>query len=523
MASLIPAFESINHGGFIIMVGAAMALLWQYPVRLGPGRMLPVTLGIGLCIWAVMTFQIFEFPLHAFYVPLFCLPLIVSVALASMQWRLSKNRPLEKASLRWLLITMFGSTCGAFVMYVVPPLYGAQPITSPWASQLILLIFFIGLALGAARYRLFEVEQWWLNTWLWFGMGVAIIVIDVALISFLQIGAAGSTALAVVIVAWIYFPLRQHLWQLVAHTPDRSPWQIMPELAARFARPITPSELVIELGSLFEAIFDAPDPIVLQTSVQNHKPRLAHHGLNLVIPAPQGAGQVLLSGKHRGRRLFDLADVEYAQSVVNLVGHLVQLAQQHDAVEQTERERIMRDLHDDVGARLLSLVHGSHDPAVQEEATDLLQTLRTSIIPLHSRQTTVLREAASKWRGELEKRIHSSGAVLHWNEQSTEPLELNARETVNLTRMLRELLTNALKHAQPKQVWITIDTTSTATSKLTIYFAHDGLITDPAQWTAGRGQHNLATRAKEINGDIVFSVVGEPPQQRLEAKVTMQP
>ncbi|MDX1735841.1 MAG: PDZ domain-containing protein, partial [Halioglobus sp.] len=346
VVALVPALEGINHLGFVIMIGAALALVWQYPVRLTRRPMWPLTIGFGLFIWFLITFQVIEFPVHTFYFPLFCMPLVPGFTLATLQWWHSRGRPLEKASLLWLGITIFGSTTGAFAMYVVPPLYGAEPVTSPWLSQLILLVFFIGLALGAARYRLFDVERWWLNTWIWFGMGVAIITVDVLLITFLQMGVAGSTVVAVLLVAWVYFPVRQWIWQRVVRTPDRSPWQIMPEIAYRFARSLGPREVVNELGNLFESIFDAPDAVILSSGARDDKPRLTNHGLNMVIPAPGGAGQVVLSGKHRGRRLFDPSDIDYAQTVVNLVGQLVSLAEERESVERTERERIMRDLHD---------------------------------------------------------------------------------------------------------------------------------------------------------------------------------
>ncbi|MDZ7785304.1 MAG: PDZ domain-containing protein [Halioglobus sp.] len=518
LPGLVPALESINHLGFVVMIGAAMALLWQYPVRLGRRDIWPLTIGVGLVLWCVMTFQLYEFPVHAFYFPLFCMPVVVGAVLAGTQWRLSRGRPVEKASLRWLLITIFGSTWGAFIVYAVPPLYGREPLTPPWASQLVLLVFFLGLALGAARYRLFDVERWWVNTWLWFGAGAAIVLIDVALITLLELGAASSTVLAVVVVAWCYFPLRQRLWERVARGPDRSPWHIMPQIASRFARPLDTSQVTAELGDLFESIFDTPDAVVLQTSSPNDRPRLTNHGLNLVIPGPHGAGQVLLSGKHRGRRLFDRADVEYAHTVVTLVGQLVELAREHEGVERTERERIMRDLHDDVGARLLSLMHGTDDPAVREEAADLLQTLRTSVIPLHNRRAMPLADAASKWRVELEQRAARAGARLQWREAPAGAVRLSARQYVNLTRILRELLTNALKHARPENVWISLE----ARDDLVITFSHDGSVTDPREWSRGRGQHNLATRAGEIDGKLEFALVGDPPDRRLRARLEMK-
>lgn len=512
LAAWVPAYEAVNHLGFVIMIGAALALVWQYPVRLISCSVWPLTIGFGVLVWLTITFQLFEFPLHAYYTPLFCMPLLVGFTLASMQWWQSRDRPLEKASLRWLFITIFGSTTGAFAMYVVPPLYGADPVTTPWLSQLILLIFFIGLALGAARYRLFDVERWWVNTWLWFGMGLGIIIVDVLLITFLQLGATGSTVVAVLVVAWVYFPVRQRIWKLVARTPDRSPWQVMPEIASRFARPLNTTQLRHQLCALFESIFDAPDAVILNTPSQDSKPRLTNHGLNMVIPAPKGAGQVLLSGKHRGRRLFDTSDIEYAQTVVDLIDQLVSLAEQQESVERTERERIMRDLHDDVGARLLSLVHGSSDPAVREEAADLLQTLRISVIPLHTRQHTPLADASSKWRQELQQRSAESGARLHWQESASANTALSARQYVNLTRILRELLTNALKHARPTNVWIALG----GNTELTLTLRHDGSMSDPREWTWGSGQYNLHTRAAEIDGELRFNLRDEAGARLLE-------
>ena len=96
-------------------------------------------------------------------------------------------------------------------------------------------------------------------------------------------------------------------------------------------------------------------------------------------------------------------------------------------------------------------------------------------------------------------------------------MQLSARQYVNLTRILRELLTNALKHAQPNSVWIALS----GASDLLISFVHDGAVTDPQQWSWGRGQFNLATRAEEINGRLHFAATGEPGKQHLEVSLSV--
>ena len=162
-------------------------------------------------------------------------------------------------------------------------------------------------------------------------------------------------------------------------------------------------------------------------------------------------------------------------------------------------------------------MHGTHDPGVREEAADLLQTLRTSVIPLHNRQTTALSDAVSKWHAELAQRTRRCNTRLHWQADVASSARLNARQYVNLTRILRELLTNALTHAEPAQVWVSVS----AHENLLLCFAHDGQISDPAEWSWGRGQHNLATRAREIRGELAFSLRDEPDGERLQTTLAM--
>lgn len=500
MPEWLMALEAANHLGFVLLTAAALALLWQYPTRLGPGSALWITLGTGLVIWLAITAQWFEFPGHAFYVPLFCLPLLPGIALAALQMRASRHRAIEKASLRWLLITLLGSTCGAFALYAVPPIFGSQPLAPPWLSQFVLLIFFLGLALGAARYRLFDMERWWLQTWLWFAMGAAIVAVDAALISVLHMGAASSTVLAVLIVAWVYFPVRQWVWQRLARAPERSPWQIMPEVARRFTRPLRPGEIATELAELLQLHFDASDSLVLESDTD--APRLTRHGLSLSVPLPDGEGQVVITGKESGRRLFDRRDQQFVTTLLTVVRRLVHLADERAETERRERDRIMRDLHDDVGARLLSLIHGASDSSVRAEALATLETLRTSVYPLHARGSTPLPRATADWKSEFHRRTAESGAALSWSDRTDAECTLNPRQYVNVTRILRELLTNALKHASPQHVEVVVETTGV----LTVVLRHDGCVSDPDGWSANAGLHNLATRASEIDAHLDFEL-----------------
>ena len=505
LAEWITLLEALNHLGFVVMFSTAIALLWQYPNRLGPRSALPVSLGVGMTLWVLITTQWLEFPWHAYYVPLFCVPFAVACILAPLQIRASRGRPLEHAALRWLLLSMLGSTTGAFALYAVPPLFGAEPMAPPWLTQLTLLIFFLGLAVGAARYRLFAVERWWVNTWVWFFMGAAIIVLDVALINVLHLGAASSIGLAVVLVGWVYFPLRQLIWARVAPPARASGWDMMPEVAQRFGQSLDARDAALQFAETLERQFSAPDAVVLDAPPRSARPRLTHHGLSLVTPAPFRRGQVVLTGKDRGRRLFDRNDLRFVANLLLLIEEVLNLSQQREAAERKERERVMRDIHDDVGARLLTLVHGAEDRALREEAAEILLTLRTSIFPLNNRGTTPLTDAAARWHGEFDQRAARAGVTLRWNQSFPEQRQLNARQYVNVSRILREVLTNALKHAAPDFLAVSLR----GGQQLVATVLHNGSFQDPGQWQAGTGLHNLRNRAAEIDGQICFATQQE--------------
>jgi signal transduction histidine kinase len=89
--------------------------------------------------------------------------------------------------------------------------------------------------------------------------------------------------------------------------------------------------------------------------------------LGLGLPAAAGSTALDLRFPFRGRGLFGTAQAQLADQLVSL---LAQIEQGRDAYARgviEERLRIARDLHDDVGARLLSGLH-RHDLSQTREA-----------------------------------------------------------------------------------------------------------------------------------------------------------
>src|SRR5690606_31299584 len=110
-----------------------------------------------------------------------------------------------------------------------------------------------------------------------------------------------------------------------------------------------------------------------------------------------------------------------------------------------ERQRIRRDIHDDMGAKLLTLLHTCPEH-IHPQVRELLQTTRELVRALNSHPVNAS-PASDSWYGEAQQRCDAAGVELNWNHHNDAlPQQPAARTHVNLTRILREAVSNALKH-----------------------------------------------------------------------------
>jgi signal transduction histidine kinase len=127
-----------------------------------------------------------------------------------------------------------------------------------------------------------------------------------------------------------------------------------------------------------------------------------------------------------------------------------------------ERQRLLRDLHDGVGASLISALkmieHGrlSLDDAatVLRECLDELRLVVDSLEPLEHDLVTLLASLRYRLGGRLER----AGIAIDWQMGEVPPLPwLDARAALEVLRILQELLSNILKHARATRVRISVN------------------------------------------------------------------
>jgi two-component system sensor histidine kinase UhpB len=117
-----------------------------------------------------------------------------------------------------------------------------------------------------------------------------------------------------------------------------------------------------------------------------------------------------------------------------------------EQVTERERKRIAADLHDDLGAKLLTIVHTSESERISTLAREALEEMRLSVRGLTGKPVR-LADALGDWRAEVVSRLAQAGIEGDWEAPEDLPQTLSARAYVQTTRILREATSNIIKHS----------------------------------------------------------------------------
>jgi signal transduction histidine kinase len=216
---------------------------------------------------------------------------------------------------------------------------------------------------------------------------------------------------------------------------------------------------------------------------------------------------------------------------------LAELREQYDLAQ--ERERIAREFHDGLGHHLVSAIRGlesirrrlkahadtAADCALQEQIDILraaLDDTRQTIQQLRAPETTDMRVFIRQTAERVAQRL---GAQLHCDCPDLMP-PLTPLQTLMLTRVMQEALSNAMKHAgRPQNLWVACDWRD---GWLEMRVADDGDGFDPATALEGMGLNNMRERIRALGGELTIqSAPGQgttvlarvPVQQRTESIV----
>jgi signal transduction histidine kinase len=198
-----------------------------------------------------------------------------------------------------------------------------------------------------------------------------------------------------------------------------------------------------------------------------------------------------------------------------------ELAERLLQVQEHERHRLSRELHDDIGQLLTAAklqfhwLHGRlpahlHKPAqaLAETLDETLAKVRDLSAILNPRQLASLGLEASL-RGHLLKTLEHAG--INWSMECRQPLQGIAEEmAVAVFRITQEAVTNMLRHAQAQNLIVRVQRLPDG---LSLHIADDGVGFNPATDPARAGQRGMAgmqERATLLGG--TFAVHSQPGQ-----------
>lgn len=198
---------------------------------------------------------------------------------------------------------------------------------------------------------------------------------------------------------------------------------------------------------------------------------------------------------------------------------LTQQSEQQAALQ--ERQRIMRDIHDGVGAHLVSLLNLVNQgtvkgPELQAEINLALDELRMavdSMQPVDGDLAAVL----GTLRYRLQPRLLAAGLAMHWDVDALPPLPgLTPQVVLQVQRILLETFTNIVRHGRAKSVSVWARTLEDP-PRVALEVSDDGCGFQAGAAAGGMGLRNMRARCEAIGGTLdIRSLPGQGCAVRLE-------
>ncbi|MDP3425641.1 MAG: hypothetical protein Q8S32_18010 [Burkholderiaceae bacterium] len=505
-----------HAAAYLYLIGLCM-LLWRFPVALDGRWLTRSRLLAGMALWSgvFMLVDVLEWVdtiSVGFRLPNLALAVLLLV-LYLAQWRRSRGQPLHRAQIKWLGLLLMLTLAVPFVasLYAVVGVFSPLPIAY---GMVVFSLIFVGFVPLVTRLRLFELEAWWPRAWLWFLGGVLVIVLDVALLLAWPLTGGHALMLAMALAGWIYFPLRQWLWRRLSDSALPQLTDVLPDVVALATESQVPlsAGMSVRWRRLWELQFQPLSVVVIAACGEVE---IRAQGQRLRVPGVGALPALELGLPMRGTRLFSLQDVQRCQQIVALVRRGLEAGQAQARGAHAERQRIAADLHDDLGAKLLTIAQCAQQPDADLQrlsrlARQALDDMRLSVRGLTTGDAP-LADVLADWRAETVQRLSEAGLDAEWTtqwlpESGLEACMLPASTHVQLTRVLREAVSNTIRHSGATRCRVCI---SLQELTLLLQVEDDGrglaLNSGGRLPTRGFGLPNMERRARKLGGTHLFA------------------
>ncbi len=328
--------------------------------------------------------------------------------------------------------------------------------------------------------------------------------LDLLFVAVFSLGQFASLTLSLFLSLAVYSGTRQwilnRLLGRTMHTAER-----MFEQVYRIAREVEahPERTTAQLCELLRELFEPMELSLIE--MPSATSRVTGDGSTMLVPVPVLSDEVIDHGEsivirfaQRGRRLFTPEDARLTNRVVEQLRRAVAYDRAVERGRGEERLRLAQDLHDDIGARLLTLMYKAQSPEMEDYVRHTLQDLKTLTRGLAA-SSHRLSHAAAEWKSDLTQRLTAAHVELSWSCEIDDDMQLNVTQWSALTRVLRELVSNAIAHSQAQRVDIDFRLDN---DRLHLIVSDNGIGRDPKSWSHGLGLGGVRKRIKQLGGEV---------------------
>lgn len=499
-------------GSYVSGAGILALFLCQPRQMVKPGYALALIgiaalCGIGNALgW--LTLSIFYWILLVQCAVIFCIILV--------QWRLARHDPIGRATLKWLGTVIFVGIVGLNLVMAAPQLLGMNLVAGDGLSILPVFLVYGSIAFGVGRFRLISLDRWTYRLILGAAAVLALLAVDALLIYWLGVEGRFAFAAALLVVGYLYLPARTWLWYWMVGRPALSDSELFKATAGVAYAP-TPLARRTQWQALLVRLFDPLEILPCDDPIAPSEVR--KDGVEIVIPAAADECALLLRYRDGGRRLFDADHVKLVTELVAQMDQAELARDQYLRGAGEERQRIARDLHDDVSARLLTSLHRSDVNLVRSDVRKAMADIR-SIISSLTGQKVALDRVMADLRHDTAERLEAAKISLVW-PLSDDPFDgrLLAYPTYKgLMSSHREIITNVIRHSGADRVMVEVSAHKTGLF-IAVEDNGSGLSEQASAIQSGNGIRNIRHRIEQIDGS--FSIIPCAPGTRVEVMIPL--
>lgn len=328
--------------------------------------------------------------------------------------------------------------------------------------------------------------------------------LDLLFVAVFSLGQFASLTLALFVSLAVYSGARQWILNQLLGSSMLTTERMFEQLY-RIAREVEahPDRTSVLLTQLLQELFEPMEAVLVERAVS--ATRVSGDGSTLIVPVPELTADaapanrsIVIRFANRGRRLFTREDARLTDRVVEQLRRAVAFDKAVEQGRSEERARLAQDLHDDIGARLLTLMYKAQSPEMEEYVRHTLQDLKTLTRGLAAPNHR-LSHAAAEWKADLAQRLTAAHVQLGWTFEADEDILLSVVQWSALTRVLRELVSNAIAHAQATRVDVEF---TLRAGRLELTVGDNGGGRNPRAWSHGLGLGGVRKRVKQLGGEV---------------------